>query len=270
MLPPLFLVLAGASAMAPPSSDSVPSTLTVYAAASLTEAFGELGRMFEREHPGLTVRFNFAGSQQLAAQLEQGAPADVFASADGHWMEYARSRGLIVGEAPVFARNRLVVIVPRGNPARLAGLRDLARPGVKIVLAAGAVPAGRYSREALRNLASAAGYPSAYDRRVLANVVSEEENVKGVVAKVQLGEADAGLAYRSDVTAAVSRHVRVLEIPDPYNVVASYPIALVASARNVEAARGFLHLVLSPGGQEVLQRHGLLPGTVPAALRPGP
>jgi len=245
-----------------------PATLTVFAAASLTEAFGELGTALERSHPGLTVQFNFAGSQQLASQLEQGAQADVFASADQRWMSYAKEKGLVEGETPVFARNRLVVIVPRTNPARLGALPDLARRGTKIVMAAEAVPAGKYSREALQKLAAAPGFPAEYDRRVLANVVSQEENVKSVVAKVQLGEADAGLVYRSDVTPSVSRYVRVLEIPDAYNVIASYPIAVVKGARNPEAARLFLDLVSSDAGQRVLQSQGLLPAAAPPAGRP--
>jgi molybdate transport system substrate-binding protein len=241
------------------SAPAAGTTLTVYAAASLTEAFGELGRQLERSHPGLVVRFNFAGSQQLVSQLDAGATADVFASADQRWMGFAQERGLITGDTPVFARNRLVVIVPRTNPAKIGKLEDLARRGTKIVMAADAVPAGKYSREAIQRLAGASGYPAEYDRLVLANVVSQEENVKAVVTKVQLGEADAGFVYRSDVTPAVARYVRLLEIPDPYNVIASYPIAIVKSAANPEAARQFVDLVLSAAGQEVLERHGLLP-----------
>jgi molybdate transport system substrate-binding protein len=207
-----------------------PSMLTVYAAASLTDAFRELGRALEASHPGLTVQFNFAGSQQLALQIEQGAPADVFASADQRWMSFVAEKGLVAGESAIFARNRLVAIVPRTNPARIGGLPDLAPRGTKIVLAAEAVPAGKYSREALEKLSAAPGFPPEYARRVLANVVSQEENVKAVVAKVQLGEADAGLVYRSDVTPSVSRYVRVFEIEDPYNAIASYPIAVLKGA----------------------------------------
>jgi molybdate transport system substrate-binding protein len=247
-----------------------PSTLTVYAAASLTDAFRELGRALEAEHSGLTVQFNFAGSQQLALQIEQGAPADVFASADQRWMSYASEKGLVEGGSAIFARNRLVAILPRSNPARIAGLPDLARRDIKLVLAAEAVPAGKYSREALEKLGASPGFPPEYARRVLANVVSQEENVKAVVAKVQLGEADAGLVYRSDVTPSVSRDVRVVTIDDPYNVIASYPIAVLKGARNPEAARRFVELVSSAAGQQTLQRHGLSPAAAaaPAAARP--
>jgi molybdate transport system substrate-binding protein len=262
------LACLGLSLPSPGLAAQKPATLTVYAAASLTDAFRELAQALERRQPGLTVRFNFAGSQQLASQLEQGARADVFASADQRWMDYARDRGLVQAESPVFARNRLVVIVPRSNPGRIKRLEDLARPGTKLVVAAAAVPAGRYTREALRKLAAAPGFPAEYDRRALANVVSEEENVKSVAAKVQLGEADAGLVYRSDVTPAVSEQVRVFDIPDRFNVIASYPIALLASSRNGGTARRFLELVLSDEGQGVLQRHGLMPAASRTASAP--
>jgi len=252
-----LLALTGVAALAPGAPP--PATLTVYAAASLTEAFRELGDSLERIHPGLTVRFSFAGSQQLALQIEQGAPADVFASADQRWMSHVVERGLAEGQPAVFTRNRLVAIVPRTNPARIRRLEDLARRGIKVVLAAETVPAGRYSREALARLAGAPGFPPEYDRRVLANVVSQEENVKSVVAKVQLGEADAGIVYRSDVTAAVGRYVRVYQIPDGYNPIASYPIVVLKSAADPEAAREFVALVRGASGQAVLQRHGLLP-----------
>jgi len=240
--------------------------LNVFAAASLSEAFKILGAEFERAHPGMSVRFNFAGSQQLVLQMEQGASADVFASADQRWMDTAREHDLVVEASRVFARNRLVVIVPRTNPAWIGRLEDLARRGVKLVLAAAAVPAGKYSREVLRNLRSAPGFPPEYDERVLANVVSEEDDVKAVVAKVQLGEADAGVVYRSDVTAAVAKHIRVFEIADPYNVLASYPIAVTRSTANPGTARAFLELMEGPMGQGVLAQHGFLPAEQPVPL----
>jgi molybdate transport system substrate-binding protein len=236
-----------------------PATLTVFAAASLTDAFDELGRLFERRHPGTSVRFSFAGSQQLALQLEQGATADVFASADQRWMDYAAEQGLVEGETPVFARNRLIVIVPRTNPARVRRLENLARRGIKLVIAAEAVPVGKYTREALEKLGATAGYPEGYARKVLANVVSQEENVKSVVSKVQLGEADAGVVYRSDVTLSVARYVTQLDIPDAANVIARYPIGVTRATGHRAGARQFIELVTSDEGQRVLQHHGLLP-----------
>jgi molybdate transport system substrate-binding protein len=233
--------------------------LRVFAAASLADAFAEIARGFERGHPGIVVHFQLAGSQQLAFQLEQGAAADVFASADERWMIFARERSLLAGEAAVFASNALVVIVPRANPARIGALRDLSRRGVKLVIGADAVPVGRYSREMLQALPRVPGFAPDFATRVLANVVSEEENVRSVVGKVQLGEADAGIVYRSDITPAVSRFVRRFEIPAEAQVLARYPIAVLRDARQAAAARAFVALVLSSDGQRVLERRGLIP-----------
>jgi molybdate transport system substrate-binding protein len=239
-------------------------TVTVFAAASLTDAFTELGRAMERKTPGMAVRFNFAGSQQLVSQMEQGAAPDVLASADQRSMQEAAGHRLVTGEPVVFARNRLVVLVPTANPGHIERLEDLARPGLKLILAGESVPAGKYSREVLAKLAAVPGFPAGYAARTLANVVSEEENVKGVVAKVQLGEADAGMAYGSDVTPAVAARVKVLGIPEERNVLAEYPIAVAAGAADPAGAREFVALVLSHEGQRILARHGLLPGPVRA------
>jgi molybdate transport system substrate-binding protein len=247
--------LSGAPSAASPRKNM----LQVFAAASLSDAFTEIGRRLEQQRPDLAVRINFAGSQQLAAQIEQGALADVFASADERWMDYARDRDLLSGDPVIFARNRLVVIVPKTNPARIRRLQDLARGGVKLVLGADAVPVGRYSRTVLRNLARDPAFEGDFARLALRNVVSEEENVKSIVGKLQLGEADAGMVYRSDVTPAVARYLQVFEIPDSANVLASYPIAIVKDSRQSDADRAFLDLVLSPEGQGILQRWGLIP-----------
>ena len=235
-------------------------TLIVFAAASLTDAFTTLGRRYEKAHPGVRVAFDFAGSQQLAARLEQGAVADVFASADTRWMEFVKRKGLLTNDAQRFARNQLVLIVPRTNPARLDCLQDLERPGVKLVLCSDAVPAGRYARQALRNLGAggAKGFSGDYPTHVLANVVSEEENVRAVVGKVVLGEADAGFVYRSDVTANSARYVKVIEIPSAANVVAEYPLAVLKDAPRPRDAQAFVDLVLSEEGQRILRSAGFL------------
>src|SRR5262249_9155350 len=151
--------------------------------------------------------FNFAGSQTLALQLTQGASADVFASADERWMKVVADSGLLAGAPVTFTGNKLVVIVPAKNPAKIQRLQDLARTKVKLVLAGDAVPVGRYAREAVAKLSTATGFSPDYQARVLANVVSNEESVKGVVTKVQLGEADAGIVYNSDVTPKISSQV---------------------------------------------------------------
>ncbi len=237
--------------------------VNVFAAASLTEAFIVLGKVLEERNPQLRVRFNFGGSQRLATQIEQGAQADIFASADQRWMKYLQQRGLVMGTPREFARNYLIVIVPLANPGRINRLQDLARPGVKLVIGAEAVPAGHYMREVLAKLNQAPGFGKDYATNVLRNVVSEEDNVKAVVTKVQLGEADAGAVYRSDVTSVVSGKVQILPIPDPYNVVASYPIAIVKGGSSLVGASQFVALVLSPLGQQMLLGYNLIPSSQP-------
>lgn len=234
-------------------------SLTVFAAASLADTFGDIAAAFERREANLRVRLHLAGSQQLALQLEQGARADVLACADERWMKRVQDLGLIEGEPVRFAQNGLVVMIPAANPAKLRTLRDLSRPGVKLVLAADAVPAGRYSRIALRNLGRDPALGPGYADAVLRNVVSEEENVRAVVGKVQLGEADAGIAYRSDVTPAVRRAVRTIGIPDSANVLAAYPIALAKGAREPRLGAAFIEFVAGPEGQSILARHGMIP-----------
>jgi molybdate transport system substrate-binding protein len=242
-----------------PAPRPAPVTLTVFAAASLTDAFGEMAHRFETAHPGVKVRLSFAGSQQLAAQLAQGARADVFAPADRRWMDDARAHGRVDGEPRAFARNALAVIVPAANPARIGRIADLSRPGVKLVLCAVSVPAGRHARELLARLEAAPGCGPGWVARVLANVVSEEDNVRGVVGKVQLGEADAGIVYRSDVTVPLRRAVRALDVPDSLNVLAEYPIAVMADAAAMGAAHAFADYVCGAEGQATLERHGFQP-----------
>jgi len=232
-------------------------TLTVFAAASLTDAFTELGRQFEQAHPGVTVRLNFAGSQTLATQIEQGAKADVFASADQRWMRYLADRKLVAGSPRVFAQNRLGVVIPRSNPGHIERLEDLARPGLKLILAGKQVPVGAYSREAIQRLSAQPGFPPDYQRLVLANLVSEEENVKAVVAKIGLGEGDAGIAYLTDVPPSLLNQITVLPIPDEANPIAEYPIAPVAGGLG-DLANAFVELVLGPAGQRVLADRGFI------------
>jgi molybdate transport system substrate-binding protein len=256
----VYLGLAALVVSPPPAAAQ--NSLIVYAAASLTEAYGAIGRAFEQAHPGTRVRFNFAGSQVLATQMAQGARADVFASADPRWMRYVADKGLLEGTPVVFARNQLVVIVPRTNPGQVGRLQDLARPGVKLVLAGRQVPAGAYAREALVRLRDAPGFLRDYDRKVLSNLVSEEENVRAVAAKVQLGEADAGMVYQTDVTPNLRAQVTLISIPGPYTPVAEYPVGAVKGG-NRALAHAFIALVLSPEGQSILTHRGFLPRAVP-------
>jgi len=261
----LALLLLLVPAMKAGSAVAAPTRhIVVYAAASLAESFDDLGRTFEAAHPGTQVRFSFLGSQVLATQLAQGAPAEVFASADARSMDAARAANRIDGTPFVFAQNKLVVIVPRTNPGRIGKLQDLARHGIKLVIGSASVPVGHYSREVLANLSRSPAFGSDFARRTLSNVVSEEENVKAVVGKVQLGEADAGIVYRTDVSAAARRYVRTLDLPDDANVLASYPIAAVTPSASPELGHAFVELVRSPAGQKILAAHGLLPAPVTA------
>jgi molybdate transport system substrate-binding protein len=230
--------------------------VALFAAASLTEPFTELGHAFETTHPDVQLEFNFAGSQQLALQISNGARADVFVSADTVWMRNLLDRDMV--QSPqVCCYNALVLITPRSNPAHLAELRDLSRPGIMLVVGAENVPVGRYTRQALRRASTLDAYPVTFAQSVIANVVSEEENVKAVVAKVRLGEADAGIVYRSDVTAPVRDDVTVINLPDALHVVAVYPMAVVSAARNPRVARAFVEFVRSAVGRAILIHHGL-------------
>lgn len=231
-------------------------TLHVFAAASLTDAFTEIGRNFETLNPGTTIAFNFAGSQALRTQIEEGAPADIFASANQTEMETLIADSLIVQDAPQqFLSNQLVIILPENNPAGLEKVEDLAKPGIKIVLSAEEVPVGRYARQALDSMNTQFG--ASFRDKVLANVVSNEENVRQVVAKVQLGEADVGIVYTSDAIAATA--LRTIEIPADLNVIAKYPIAPLARSENAGLAQDFIAYVLSADGQAVLQKWGFAP-----------
>ena len=232
--------------------------LTIFTAASLIEALKEIGANIEQANPGTKVLFNFAGSPTLRTQLAQGARADVFASADELNMQGAQKEGTIASEPRLFVRNQLVAIVPAANPAQVMRLQELAKPGVKLVLTNKEVPVGNYARQALTKMSQDAAFGSEFATHVLANLVSEETNVKQVVAKVQLGEAHAGIVYSSDVTPAVRGAVKVLAIPEPFNVIAHYPIAVVRDAPNAAGARAFIDYVLSPAGQAILTMHGFL------------
>jgi iron complex transport system substrate-binding protein len=242
------------------ASPAEAGNLTVFAAASLTEAFTEIGRQFEATYPGVTVIYNFAGSQQLAQQLGQGAPADVFASANSKQMEVALETGRVAEDTPqLFAHNRLVVVYPTDNPAQITDLPDLARPGVVLILAAGEVPVGRYSLEFLDKAGQAPPLGTEYKEAVLSNVVSYEQTVKAVFTKVALGEGDAGIVYSSDISQDNAGKVGRLDIPDSLNTVADYPIAPVADAANPELARTFIDFVRGTEGQAILASYNFIP-----------
>jgi len=247
---------------APSSTPVEERTLTVMAAASLTESYTEIGALFESQNPGVTVTFNFAGTQALVEQLTQGAEADVFASANTKYMNAAVDAGLVAADtAQTFAYNKLVVIYPKDNPAGIAELKDLAKAGLKLDLADSSVPVGQYSLDFLDKAAADAAYGTAYKDAVLSNVVSYEENVKAVVTKVSLGEADAGIVYLTDVTADAAESVSKLDIPDELNTIATYPVAPLTASKNADLAQAFVNLVLSSEGQTILAKYGFVPAT---------
>lgn len=233
-------------------------TLTVFAAASLTDAFTEIETAFEEAHPGVDVLYNFGGSSTLATQLSEGAPADVFASANNAQMTVAVDAGRIGSEPQKFVSNRLILIVPADNPAGIESLDDLANEGVLLVLAAPDVPVRAYTDAMLEKLAAGEAYGEAFREAVLANVVSEEDNVRQVAAKVALGEADAGIVYSSDVTPDIAEDVITFPIPDEVNTLASYPIAITDDTPNPELAQAFVDYVLSEAGQATLVKWGFV------------
>lgn len=252
----VFALALGACAPATEASPTEARTLTVFAAASLTDTFTEIGKGFESVNPGVTITFNFAGSQALRTQIEEGAPVDVFASASGKEMDALVTGKFVAdGTSQVFLNNKLVVILPADNPAGLEKLEDLANSGIKLVLAAEEVPVGNYARQALDLMSGSFG--TDFKDKVVANVVSNEDNVKQVVAKVQLGEADAGIVYTSDAVAAPE--LKTIEIPTELNVIAEYPIARLTNSANADLAEAFIAYVLSADGQSVLQKWGFAP-----------
>src|SRR6266851_4166930 len=230
---------SGGSASTSPSATPLNGTVAVFAAASLTDAFNALGTSFQGANSGVTMKFNFAGSPTLVAQIEQGAPADVFASADTTNMDKLTADGFTRDTSKVFAHNQLEIAVAPGNPKGITGLADLAKPGVIYITEAPTVPAGKYSRQAL----ASAG--------VKVTPKSLETNVSAVISKIELGEADAGIVYTTDVTAAVSK-VQGVPIPSTYNVIATYPIVAVKRTTNAVVANAFIAYVLSANGQSTL------------------
>ena len=242
----IALVVA-ACGSSPSSGAASPSALSgsisVFAAASLTDSFNALGQAFKQKHGGVTMKFNFAGTPTLVTQIEQGAQADVFASADTTNMDKLKTDGFTSGIPEVFAHNQLEIVVAPGNPKGISSLADLAKPGVIYISEAPTVPAGKYSLQALHK----AG--------VTVTPKSLETDVKSVISKIELGEADAGIVYTTDVKAAGSK-VTGVPISDQYNVVATYPIVSVKGTQNATVADAFIAFVESAGGQSTLGSFG--------------
>jgi molybdate transport system substrate-binding protein len=231
------------------------NTLTIFAASSLTESFTALGRAYTTK-TGIPVRFQFAGSQILRSQLENGANADLLASASRETILLLENT--LLEPVRIFARNRLVLIAPKRGRGLVKTLADLGKSGVRLVIAQNTVPVGVYTRQMFAKLEATGRYGLDFAARVQKNVVSEETNVRQVALKVRLGEADAGVVYSTDVTPDLKPNIIEIAIPAQQNVLAAYPIAVLKQSRNLEAAREFVGYVLSPAGQGILQRWGFL------------
>lgn len=232
---------SGSSAKPSDAASGAPKAdLTVLAASSLTDAFKKAGAAYEKENPGTKVTFSFAGSQELAAQVKQGAPADALVTADTKTMDGLSGE---TGTPTVIAKNRLVIAVGEGNPEKVGNLKDLADTKLKVVLAAPEVPVGRYSEQILDA------------QKIAVKPVSQEPNVRAVLSKVELGEADAGLVYKTDAETAPDK-VDAIDIPDAENAVASYPAATLKGSKHSEAAAAFVAWLSTPAAQKILQGAG--------------
>jgi molybdate transport system substrate-binding protein len=227
-------------------------SITVFAAASLTSAFEEIGASYMAANPGTTIGFNFAGSNTLAEQINHGAPVDVFASADPKNMDDVQSD---MNSPVTFATNHLTVMLPAKNPGNIKTLHDLANKGVTIAVGDPAVPIGGYTLDVLNKMGKSSEYGPDYETAVKGNFVTQETSVGGIVQKVILGEVDAGYVYVSDAVAQ-GEEVSSIEIPAEFNVTADYPIATAKASENSALAEAFVKYVLSPAGQKILQKYG--------------
>lgn len=248
-------VLLAAGAAAPATSQE--NTITVFAAASLTEAWNAMAPAFTKK-TGIAVTYSYGGSDTLATQIKQGAPVDVFGSANLAQMKVVNDAGLVAGTPKTFAKNRLVLISPKAGKLKFTSPADLARPGTKVVLAAATVPVGGYARTTFGKLSGTPGYPADFPAAVEKNVVSNELDVKAVVTKIALDEGDAGVVYSTDVTPSVAGKLDVLPFPSSVAPDIEYPIAVLKNAPNPKGAQAFVDYVLSPAGQAFLKARGFI------------
>jgi molybdate transport system substrate-binding protein len=249
----LAMSLVAGTGVQPAAADG---KIVVFAAASLREAFDAAAPAFTRK-TATSITFNFGGSDTLATQIRQGAPADVFASANEAQMKVVNDAGFVAGAPRAFARNRLVLIVPKSNPGKVTALTGLARPGTKVVLAAATVPVGSYSRDTFKKL-QGNGYPADFAAAIEKNVVSNELDVKAVATKISLGEGDVGVVYSTDVTPELATKVDVIPFPPGSQPDVIYPITVVKSAPNASGAQAFVDFVLSAEGQASLRARGFI------------
>ncbi len=245
------------------TAPKISGDLTIFAAASLTEAFTDMKTELEAANPGTHITLNFAGSSALRTQILQGASSDLFASADMQNMGPVVQAGDVKGDPSIFAQNRLVIVVPANNPGNVNSVKDLASSGLKLVLAQEQVPVGNYARQSLDKLSADSTYGSDFKAKVLANLASNELNVKDVLAKVQLGEADAGIVYATDAASADQSKIKTIDIPEQFNIIAQYPIAVVKSGSNPVGGKAFIDYLLSPAGQSIMAKYGFIAPPAP-------
>jgi molybdate transport system substrate-binding protein len=268
----LFVVAACSNAGASPTASAAPSAaptsatsaapaapaaLTIYGAASLKGVLDKVKAAYETANPGSTLTISTDSSATLETQIEQGAPADVFLSADTTNPKKLVDNGLAARAAVTFAGNKLTIIVPTANPAGIKTAADLAKTGVKVIAAGDAVPITKYATQLVANLAKEAGYPADFAAKYTANIASKEDNVKAIVAKIELGEGDAGIVYVTD--AKTSTKVTTVDVPETANVPATYAGVVVKASKNAVAAQAFLTWFAGPDGQAILGTFGFLP-----------
>jgi molybdate transport system substrate-binding protein len=261
-VPALVIVLALSACSTTGSAPAASSTgartgLTVFGAASLKAALDKARVAYASANPGTTITVSTDSSAALETQIEQGAPADVFLSADTTNPKKLLDKGLAAGAAATFAENGLTIIVPSANPAGITSPKDLARRGIKVIAAADDVPITTYAKQLIDNLAGESGYPAGFAAAYAANVASKEDNVKAVVAKIELGEGDAGIVYVTDAKA--STKVMTIAVPDTANVPATYAGVVVKASPNAAAAQAFLDWFAGSDGQAILASFGFLP-----------
>jgi len=258
-----FLLVAGCTSTSQPtlSPTEEEKSITVFTAGSLKGAFTDMAAAYEEQHSGTKVVLNIDGTQALRTQVEQGARGDVFASANLKHMNALMGEGFIDNATVVdFVENRVTVALPASNPGNITELSDLSKAGTKVLIGTPEVPIGNYARQVLDKMAADTAYGQTYEDAVMANVISEETNVNNIIAKLLIGEADAGFTYTSDVvTPAYADQLTTITIPDEYNVVAQYPIGVLNESANPDTAEDFITFVRSEQGGEILQRYGFSP-----------
>lgn len=259
----MALIAAGCTTTADTGTPSThgKKTITVFTAGSLKGAFTEIATQYEADYPGTTVVLNIDGTQALRTQVEQGARGDVFASANTKHMDALMAEGLMKnGTVTNFLENRVTIALPVSNPGDIQEIDDLATPGKKVLIGTPEVPVGEYARQVLENMAEEPEYGQEYADAVMANVISEETNVNNIIAKLLIGEADAGFTYASDaITPAYADQLTTIPIPDEYNVIAHYPIGVLRESADPETAADFIAFIRSEEGGVILSSYGFTP-----------